>query len=83
MINKVFHNIVDKMGTLIGHDCQWTSKSCKNMFVQKLGSYCNNIGAKSSCFHPLGCIINGHQNALVAQPENFSLGGTIRKRIIL
>jgi len=43
MINKVSDNMTDKMGNLIGHDCQWTSKSHKDMFIQKLGSYCNML----------------------------------------
>ncbi len=66
MVSKVSNRIIDKMGTQIGHNCQWTSKSCKNMFVQKLGSYYNNVGAKCSCFHPLGCIVSGHQNVPIA-----------------
>jgi len=66
MINKVLDNIADKMDTLISYDYQWTSKFCKNMFIQKLGSYYNNVGAKCSCFHPLGCTVSGHQNILVA-----------------
>jgi hypothetical protein len=58
MVNKVFDRIVDKMGALIGHDCQWTSKF--GIFVQKLGNYCNNIGVKCSCFHPLCYIVSSH-----------------------
>ncbi len=65
MVSKVDH-IIDKMGTLISHNCQWTSKSRKNVFMQKLDSYCNSVGVKCSCFHPLGCIVNGHQNVSVA-----------------
>jgi hypothetical protein len=42
MVTKVSNLIIDKMGTLINHDYQWTSKSCKDMFVQKLGNCCNN-----------------------------------------
>jgi hypothetical protein len=34
MVNKIFDYIINKMGTLISHDCQWTSKSCKDMLVQ-------------------------------------------------
>jgi len=53
MVSKVFNHIIDKMDTLIDHDCQWTSKSPKDMFVQKLGNYYNNVGAKCLCFYPL------------------------------
>jgi hypothetical protein len=35
IINKVFDSIIDKMGNLINHNCLWTSKSHKNMFIQK------------------------------------------------
>ncbi len=46
MVSKIFDFIVDKMGTLIGHNYQWTSKSYKDMLVQKLGSYYSSVGAK-------------------------------------
>jgi hypothetical protein len=45
MVNKVFDCIIDKMGTLIDHNCQCTSKSYKDMFIQKLGNYYNDAGA--------------------------------------
>jgi len=60
MVNKVFDRILDKMGTLINHNYKWTSKSCKNMLIQKLGGYCNSVDAKCSCFHPLCCIVSGY-----------------------
>jgi len=60
MVNKVYDHIINKMGTLISHNYQWTSKSCKGIFIQKLSSYYINIGVKCSCFHPLCCIISGH-----------------------
>ncbi len=60
MVNKIFDYIVDKMGALINHDCQWTSKSCKDMLVQKLDNYYNSVDAECSRFHPLCCIFNGH-----------------------
>jgi hypothetical protein len=37
MVSKVSDRIIDKMGTLINHDYQWTSKFYKDIFVQKLG----------------------------------------------
>jgi hypothetical protein len=66
MVSKIFDCIVEKMGTLIGHHYQWTSKSCKDMFIQKLGSYCNSIGVECECFHPLCYIVSGHENVLIA-----------------
>ncbi len=36
MVNKVFDCIINKMGTLIGHNVQWTSKFCKNVFVKAI-----------------------------------------------
>jgi hypothetical protein len=65
MVSEISDNVIDKMGTLINHNCKWTSKSCKNMFIQKFGGYYNNVGAKCSCFHPLCCIVSGHQNVLI------------------
>jgi len=62
MISKVSNCIGDEMSTLINHDCQWTSKSCENVFIQKIGNYCNNVAAKCLCLHRLGYMINGHQN---------------------
>jgi len=65
MVSKVYDHIVDKMGTLIGHNYQWTSKFRKNMFIIKLGNYSSNVGAKCSCFHPLYYTINGYLNVLI------------------
>jgi hypothetical protein len=45
MVIKVSNHIIDKMGTLISHDYQWISKSCKDMFIQKLRNYYNSVGA--------------------------------------
>jgi hypothetical protein len=33
MINKVSNNIVDKMGTLVSDNGQWSSKPCKYVFL--------------------------------------------------
>jgi hypothetical protein len=60
MVSKLSNRIIDQMGTLINHDYQWTSKYGKDIFVQKLGDYYNNISAKCLCFHPLCYIVNGH-----------------------
>jgi len=60
MVSKIFDYIIDKMGTLIGHDYQWTSKSYKDMFVQKLGSYHSSVGVECLCFHSFCCIVDGH-----------------------
>jgi hypothetical protein len=45
MVKKIYDCIIDKMGTLIGHNCQWTSKFHKVIFVQKLGNSFNSVGA--------------------------------------
>jgi hypothetical protein len=66
MVSKAYDRIIDKMGTLIGQECQWTSKSCKDMFVQKFDNYYNNVGMKYSCFYPFSCIVSGHQNVSIA-----------------
>ncbi len=66
MINKVFDYIINKMGTSIGYDFQWTSKSCKDIFAQKLGNYYINVGVKCSCFHLIGCIVRDHHNVPIA-----------------
>jgi hypothetical protein len=39
MISKLSNSIVDQTDTQTSHDYQWTSKSYKNMFIQKLGNY--------------------------------------------
>jgi hypothetical protein len=44
MVNKIYDCIIDKMGTLISHDRQWTSKSHKDIFVQKLSNPFNSVG---------------------------------------
>jgi hypothetical protein len=33
MISKIFDNIVDKIGTLVDDNSQWTSKPGKNVFI--------------------------------------------------
>jgi hypothetical protein len=50
MVSKIFDYITDQMGTLINHDCQWTSKSYKDMIVQKRGNYYKIVAAKWSRF---------------------------------
>jgi hypothetical protein len=62
MVSKVSNHIIDIVGTLIGHNGQWTSKSRENVFVYKLDNYCSNVGVECSSFHPLCCIISGYQN---------------------
>ncbi len=67
MVNKASNRIIDKMGTLINHDCEWTSKSCKDIFIQKFGDYYSNISVECSCFYPFCCIASGHHNVPIAK----------------
>jgi len=66
MVSKVSNHIIDKMGTLIGHNGQWTSKSHENVFIYKLNNYYNSVGAECSGFNPLCCIISNYQNVPAA-----------------
>ncbi len=60
MISKVFDDIVAKMCTSVNINGQWTSKLDKNVFVQKLNSHKNSVGAKCLCFHPFCYIVSGY-----------------------
>jgi hypothetical protein len=66
MVSEIFDYIIIEMGTLIGHNGKWTSKSCKNVFVYKLGGYWNSVGIECSSFHPLYYVINGYKNVSIA-----------------
>jgi hypothetical protein len=66
MVSEVPNCIINKMGTLIGHNGEWTSKSCKNVYIYKLSGYYNNVNVECSRLHPLCCIITSYENVPVA-----------------
>lgn len=66
MLHELFNGLIDKVGSLITHNCQRTCKSSQNTIVQGFDDGRCRVHLKDFGFDSLSCIIHCNQDVVIA-----------------